>query len=256
MTRPRNYQTEAVVIRKTKLGEADRILSLYTPDRGKIQAVAKGVRKTRSKMSGHLELLTHSQVSLARGRNLETVTGTRTIHGYYALKSDLWRASCGLYVCELTERFTADHVANRPLYDTLLDTLDRLCRGDGALELRAFELALLNRVGYSPRLDECATCARPLSGRSWFAPAAGGLLCPGCARSQSFRFVVSPGARELMVALQQAETAADSLKVSSAFAREVEAVLRRYMRYLLERDIRAAFWLDSLRARLGDRVPA
>ena len=59
-----------------------------------------------------------------------------------------------------------------------------------------------------------------------------------------------------MVALQQAETAADSLKVSAAFTREVEAVLRRYMRYLLERDIRAAFWLDSLRARLGDRVPA
>jgi len=75
MPKPRTYQTEAIIIKKTKLGEADRILTFFTPDLGKIRAVAKGVRRPRSKMSGHLELLTHSLVSLARGRNLDTVTG-------------------------------------------------------------------------------------------------------------------------------------------------------------------------------------
>ena len=96
MSKPRNYQTEAIIIKKTKLGEADRILTLYTPHLGKIQAVAKGVRRPRSKLAGHLELLTHSQVSLARGRNLETITGSQTINSFLPLKSDLWLISCGL----------------------------------------------------------------------------------------------------------------------------------------------------------------
>src|SRR4030042_4724756 len=100
MPSPRNYQTEAIIIKKAKLGEADSILTLYTPDLGKIQGFAKSLRKPRSKMAGHLELLTHSLVSLARGRNLDTITGSQTISSFIQLKNDLWLTSCGLYVAE------------------------------------------------------------------------------------------------------------------------------------------------------------
>ena len=120
MSRPRNYQTEAVIIKKTKLGEADRILTLYTPDMGKIQAVAKGVRRPKSKLAGHLELLTHSQVTLARGRNLDTITGSQTIDAFLPLKTDLWLTSYGLYVIELVNQFTADHVEDEALFRLLL----------------------------------------------------------------------------------------------------------------------------------------
>ena len=89
MPKPRNYQVEAVIIKKTKLGEADIILTLYTSRMGKIQGFAKSLRKPKSKMAGHLELLTHSQVSLARGRNLDTVTGSQTINGFLPLKSEI-----------------------------------------------------------------------------------------------------------------------------------------------------------------------
>jgi DNA repair protein RecO (recombination protein O) len=89
MSEPRDYKTEAIIIKNTRLGEADRILTLYTPHLGKIQAVAKGVRQPKSKMSGHLELLTYSMVSLARGKNLATVTGSQTINGFLAIKDDL-----------------------------------------------------------------------------------------------------------------------------------------------------------------------
>jgi DNA repair protein RecO (recombination protein O) len=115
MSKPRNYQTEAIIIKKIKLGEADRILSLYTPHLGKIQAVAKGVRRPRSKLAGHLELLTHSLVSLARGRNLDTITGGQTINSFLPLKSDLQLTSYGLYATELVDQFTADHIENYPL---------------------------------------------------------------------------------------------------------------------------------------------
>ncbi|MEJ2048139.1 MAG: DNA repair protein RecO, partial [Dehalococcoidia bacterium] len=149
MSRPRNYQTEAIIIKKTKLGEADRILTLYTPNLGKIQAVAKGVRRPRSKMAGHLELLTHSLVSLARGRNLDTVTGSQTIDGFLPLKSDLKLTSYALYAVELVEQFTADHDENQPLFELVLKTLHQLCQDtDHELTLRYFELHLLDLVGY------------------------------------------------------------------------------------------------------------
>ena len=116
----RTYQTEAIVIKKTKLGEADRILTFYTPDMGKIQAVAKGLRRPRSKLSGHLELLTHSLVSLAHGRNLDTVIGSQTIDSFTPVKSSLELCACALYATELVNQFGVDHQENHPLFLTEL----------------------------------------------------------------------------------------------------------------------------------------
>jgi len=163
MTKPRTYQTGAIIIKKIKLGEADRILTLYTPHLGKIQAVAKGVRRPRSKLAGHLELLTHSLVSLARGRNLDTIIGSQTINSFLLLKSDLQLTSYALYATELVEQFTADHIENYPLFRLLLETLECLCQaGNKELVLRYFELHLLNEVGYRPQLQQCVSCHMPL----------------------------------------------------------------------------------------------
>ena len=127
MSKPRNYQTEVIIIKKTKLGEADSILTFYTPHLGKIQGFAKSLRKTKSKMAGHLEMLTHSLVSLARGRNLDTITGAQTINSFLPLKSDLELASYALYATELVNQFTAEDLENYPLFELLLETMYRLC---------------------------------------------------------------------------------------------------------------------------------
>src|ERR1035437_1338461 len=128
MSKPHDYQTEAIVIKKTKLGEADRILTLFTPDLGKVRAVAKGVRKTKSKLTGHLEMLTHSTISLASGRGLDTITGSQTIDSFITLKDNLDLSSYALYVAELVDQFTADEHENQPLFLLLRDTLRRLCQ--------------------------------------------------------------------------------------------------------------------------------
>jgi DNA repair protein RecO (recombination protein O) len=148
MSKPRNYQTEAIIIKKTKLGEADRILTLYTPHLGKIQAKAKGIRRPRSKLAGHLELLTYSLVSLARGRTLDVIIGSQTINSFLPLKSDLWLTSCALYVTELINQFTADHIENHPLFQLLLETMEQLCQANNKqLTLRYLEMHLLDEVG-------------------------------------------------------------------------------------------------------------
>ena len=250
MTKPRNYQTEAIIIKKTKLGEADRILTFYTPHLGKIQAVAKGVRRPRSKMSGHLELLTHSLVSLARGRNLDTVTGAQTINSFLPLKSDLELTSHALYATELVNQFTADNLENYPLFELLLETMRRLCQGGNSeLTLRYFELHLLERVGYRPQLEQCVSCHAPLKETTnSFCPSAGGMLCPRCSQSQPFTYPLSVEAQKGLQLLQNSDyDTASGLKISPALARQLEMVMRNYLRYLLEREVKSAAWLDTLR---------
>jgi len=250
MSKPRNYQTEAIIIKKIKLGEADRILTLYTPHLGKIQAVAKGVRRPRSKLAGHLELLTHSLVSLARGRNIDTVTGSQTINSFLPLKSDLQLASYALYATELVNQFTADNVEDYPLFQLLLETMHRLCQGDdNELVLRYFELHLLDKVGYRPQLQQCVACRSILkSTANSFCPSAGGMLCPGCSQNQPLTYPLSANAQKVLQLLQHNDyNTVSRLKINPELSHQLEMVMRNYLKYLLEREIKSAAWLDTLR---------
>ncbi|MEE9399173.1 MAG: DNA repair protein RecO [Dehalococcoidales bacterium] len=250
MSKPRTYQTEAIIIKKTKLGEADRILTLYTPHLGKIQAVAKGVRRPRSKLAGHLELLTHSLVSLARGRNLDTVTGSQTINSFLPLKSDLWLTSCTLYATELVNQFTADHIANYPLFQLLLRTMEQLCQnGKKELVLRYFELHLLEDVGYRPQLHQCVSCQQPLEPTTnSFCPSAGGMLCPNCSPSQPLSYPLSVNAQKVLRLIQNSDYETVSrLKIDTKLSQELEEVMSGYLKFLLEREVKSASWLNTLR---------
>jgi len=250
MSKPRTYQTEAIIIRKTKLGEADRILTLYTPDLGKIQGVAKGVRRPRSKLAGHLELLTHSLVSLARGRNLDTITGSQTISSFLPLKSDLELTSYALYAIELVNQFTPDHVENHPLFRLLLETMEQLCQtNDTELVLRYFELHLLNEVGYRPQLHQCIDCHRSLEPiTNYFCSSAGGMLCPNCRLSQPLTRPLSVNALKVLRLLQSGDySTVNRLKMNPQLSHELEMVMRDYLKYLLEREVKSAAWLDTLR---------
>jgi DNA repair protein RecO (recombination protein O) len=250
MTGPRNYQTEAIIIKKTKLGEADRILTLYTPHLGRIQAVAKGVRRPRSKLSGHLELLTHSQVSLARGKNLDTVTGSQTIDSFIVIKSDLELASYALYITELLHKFTEEHIENYPLFRLLLETLKQLEKGNHSeLMLRYFELHLLGYVGYRPQLQHCVVCHSSLAtGTNSFSATAGGMLCHRCSSPQPFSYNLSPNGLRALRLLQDDKIDVDyQLEAEQQTINELQWIMRNYIGYLLEREIKSAAWLDTLK---------
>ena len=250
MTNPRNYQTEAIIIKKTKLGEADRILTLYTPHLGKIQAVAKGVRRPRSKLSGHLELLTYSLVSLARGKNLDTITGSQTINSFLPLKSDLELISYALYITELVNQFTADYIENYPLFCLLLETIGQLNQGgNNELVLRYFEIHLLNEVGYQPQLQQCVLCRLPLKPISnSFCPSAGGMLCPGCTKSQPFSYPLSVNGLKVLRLLQDSDyNTIGRLKINQELSYELEGIMRKYIKYLLDKEVKSSAWLDTLK---------
>ncbi|MFQ5342424.1 MAG: DNA repair protein RecO, partial [Anaerolineae bacterium] len=121
--RQRLYRTPAIVLKRQDFGEADRILTLFTPAHGKLRVIAKGVRKTTSRKSGHVELFTYSNLLIAKGRNLDIVTQAEMIRPFRGLRQELPRISYAYYIAELVEKFTKEDDENRPLFDLLLATL-------------------------------------------------------------------------------------------------------------------------------------
>lgn len=249
-SRQRLYRTEAIILRRQDFGEADKLLTLYTPGLGKTRVLAKGVRKPKSRKGGHVELFTHSNLLIAKGRNLDIVTQAETIHSFLPIRRELLRTSYAYYAAELVDKFTEEGVENRPLFDLFLDALFWL--GDAEdleLPVRYFELHLLSYVGYRPQLFQCLRCTRPIeSVTSFFSPEDGGLLCSGCGKGERGCQEVSPQALATLRYLQTRDYAVcQRLKVDGPAHEELETLMRRYIIYLLERKLKSVDFIDALR---------
>jgi DNA repair protein RecO (recombination protein O) len=250
MTPPRVYQTEAIVIKRIKLGEADRILTLYTPNFGKIRAVAKGSRRTTSKLGGHVELLTHSQLMIARGRNLDIITQAQTIENFLPLKDNLDRLSYGLYISELVDSFTPDHAEDSRLFNLFLHTLQQLSQDkDAGCVLRYFELRLLDYAGYRPQLRQCANCGASLQPVvNAFSARLGGILCQHCGYQEPAARSLSLNALKVLRLWQNCDyPVAFRVKINPQLASELERVIREFIKFLLEKQLKSTEWLDRLK---------
>jgi DNA repair protein RecO (recombination protein O) len=181
----RSYKTEAIVLRSLRFSEADRILHLYTGERGRVGAIAKGVRKTKSRFGARLEPLSHVQLVLHEGSGeLHTVTGAELVRSHHAAREEPYRLHVGLIGAEAMLRLHAEPEPNPRAFDALarfLDLLDEApVRGHGrpALDPLAlsFQLKLLWLSGYLPHVTACVECgsATDLVG---FSPRAGGAVC-------------------------------------------------------------------------------
>jgi DNA repair protein RecO (recombination protein O) len=250
MAVPHLYKTEAIVLRQRKLGEADRILTLFTPAYGKLDAKAKGVRKTTSRMAGHLQPLNRCMVQLARGRTMEVVAGCETLESFQPLRDDLGRLSRALYAAELADRFLPERVENIPTYRLLLDTLRRLQGTAYAdLTLRHYEMKLLERSGFRPELGRCLGCQQALQPvQNFFSPVAGGTYCASCGAGAAGSRALSVNGLKVLRLLQRASyKEVEGLNLPPALAEEVERHLRSYIVCVLERDVNAAAFVERLR---------
>ncbi len=249
-SRQRLYRTEAVILRRQPFGEADRLLTLYTPGMGKIRALAKGVRKPTSRKAGHVELFTHSTLLIAKGKSLDLITQADTVNAFLPLRVDLERASHAYYLAELVDRFTEEGDENRRLFDLLLSALFWLGEAeDIGLVLRYFDLRLLDYVGYRPELFRCVLCAQPLKqGAALFAPAEGGVLCPSCGQGERNCQEVSLQALATLRYLQNNDYGlCRRLIIDRRSHLELEGLLRSYISHLLERGLHSVGFMDVLR---------
>jgi DNA repair protein RecO (recombination protein O) len=180
---PGTFKTEAVVLRSIRYGEADRVLHLYSADRGRVGAIAKGARRMRSRLGGRLEPLARVKLVLHEGRGeLCTVTAVDTVHAHPALRESRQPLERAGSACDAVLRLFDSAEPNRPAYNLLCNQL-ALLDADPAAATRAqslaFRMKLLLAAGFAPELASCASCgeAEELSG---FSPAAGGVVCASC----------------------------------------------------------------------------
>jgi DNA repair protein RecO (recombination protein O) len=233
----RTLKTEAVVLRSFRLGEADRVLHLYTLERGRVGAVAKGIRKTKSRFGARLEPLSHVEVLLHEGRSdLATVTGAELLHPHRQAREEPYRLGIGLIGAEAMLRLFGEQEANARAFEGLthfLDLLDEAQVRAPRLPAHdplaiAFQLKLLWLSGYLPHLGSCAECGAgpPFVG---YSAAAGGVVCGRCA---SGSLALSPAAVSgLENLLRRPLAEAQALDFSERVARECLAVVTASYEY-------------------------
>lgn len=250
MERQRSFRAEAVVLRHADWGEADRLLTLYTREAGKVRALAKGARKMRSRKAGHLEPFTHVRLLLAAGRDLLIVTQADTVDAHLPLRADLERTGYAAYVVELLDRFVYEEGEHLSLFRLLTQTLTRLdSEPDVWPAVRYYEMRLLDALGFRPQLFNCANCeAEVLPQDQFFSPAQGGVLCPRCGAGL-------PGVRavevETLKYLRHFQRSSYPLarRAHPAFGtrQAVEELIQAYLTYLLERGLNSPQFIRRIR---------
>ncbi len=232
------YSTEAVVLRSIRFGEADRVLHLYTEAHGRVGAVAKGVRKTKSRFGARLEPLSHVELMLHRGRGeLQTVTAAQLVRSHREAREDYYRFSVGMIGAEAMLRLFSEEEANERAFVALTRFLDLLDGTPHAADRPtldplglAFQLKLLWLAGYLPHVSACAECGakEPLVG---YSPRAGGAVCARCAPATEALALASDGVAGIEALLARPLADAPELGLSERAQRDALRVVTASYEY-------------------------
>jgi DNA repair protein RecO (recombination protein O) len=234
------YRDDGIVLRTYKLGEADRIISFLTERHGKVRAVAKGVRKTKSKFGARLEPTTHVALQLYEGRELDIVTQAETIDHFRVVRDDLDRLTRAVSMLEAADQLSLDRHPNPAMYQMLVGALRALAGTSGPLVVAGFFLKVLALEGYGAAVEACIECGRTDDLVS-FDLDSGGVRCGEHRRGG----LVSPDALELVRAIVGGRLGAALNQPASPATHEVDQLARRSMEHHIERRLRSLTVLDS-----------
>lgn len=233
---PGLYRDEGIVLKSIKLGEADRIVTLYTRDTGKVRAVAKGIRKTKSRFGGRLEPFTRVELLIYKGRNLDTITSADIVTSFEEVRRDYLKLTSAAALVDIVEKITPERETAPTVYSLLHQGLAAVATGGGTPVVPGFLVKLLSISGYHPSLSVCAGCggSDDLGG---FSAAFGGVVCRGCWSQDRDATRLSYDHVALMAALLRSDLGVERAEERLTF--EVIQVLRRYAEYHLERPLKS-----------------
>jgi DNA repair protein RecO (recombination protein O) len=239
------YKDEAVVLRTMRLGEADRIVTLVGRNNGKIRAVVKGVRRTKSRFGGRLEPFSYVSLVLWKGKSeLHTVTQAEVLDPFRAVKEDLDLYALGSVMLEACDRVAQEAEGSSRVLNLLVEALRRLSTDGSPLVLAGFLLQLSAISGFAPSMDQCAECGRPAS---WFSPGQGGAVCPGCRSFDAEE--VGTAVLELMSDLAGSLTVPSKLPGCPPTVEQAATagrLARFYTEYHLERRLKSAAAAEAM----------
>jgi DNA repair protein RecO (recombination protein O) len=245
----RLYRCEAIVLHGIDFKEADRILTLYSKEQGKVSVIAKGIRKTTSRLGYGLDHLSHVRLMLAHGRELDVVTGVELIDGHLSLAGNVEAYAYASHIAELVNRLTQDRQENRRLFELLSGAIAVISEGvDPGSVARYVEMSLFSLLGYRIELYRCVSCdrelqavANPLSARL------GGFLCPSCQGEDRAAILLSVGAQKYLRLLDRGGLEQTVRRdINEDLRRELELAMIAYARYHAEHDLTSLNVLHSL----------
>lgn len=246
------YRTEATVLRTRNLGEADKILTLFTRERGKVSAVARGSRRPRNHLMGISQPFTHGAFLIFRGKNLDSISQGTIIDAWQYLREDLLKMAYASYIVELVDRLTEEYDPNERVYLLLIAVLGELKTDDLEDRLtRFFELHFLRLIGIEPQLERCVGCDEIMTAGGHqlrFSAREGGILCPNCQGSRTDALPLSQAAYQAMKWLSFAKLdRLTVLQMPRAVESEIEEVLRSFINFHLQRPLKSLEFLYTIR---------
>lgn len=250
----RQFRTQAIILKRRDFGESDRLLTLFTPDYGKVNAIAKGARKPESRKTGHVELFARADVLVHKGRDLDILAQAELLDPYLGIREDLTRGAYANYVAELLDRFTQDEEADQyHLFMLLHASLQRLSDGDDPrLATRFYELRLLELVGFKPELMECVILREPLLPQAhFFSNDEGGIV--SSAAAPQVGSTLTPIDFNTLKLLRHMQRNAnnykrvESLKIDQQIHANAERILLGYISFLLESKLQSVDFIRKLR---------
>ncbi len=242
------YGVRAMVLNSRPMRDADRVLTLYSREKGKIRAVAHGVSKPTSRKRGAVQPFCFSDFMLRRGRELDTVSQCEGLEIFPGLWGDLEKMGYAAHVSELVEVLTAEGEPNPEVFDLLLDTLRRLeSAGDPDLVIRSFELRLVSLLGYRPHLDSCVNCGNEsLSPAAAFSAENGGLVCSNCLTGAGDGLCGGETMAVMKLLLNGEPVKLERLRVSARSRDEMRRVMKKYLQWLTEKRSHSMRFLESV----------
>lgn len=253
------YSDEGIVLRRIDYGEADRILTVLTFEHGKIGVIARGVRKSQSRLASRTDLFTRSRMQLARGRGeLDVLTQAETVAAT-PLRSDARRAACASLCAELTDRVLESHHADPEIYALVAGALTACAdpERDPRAAIVWFARRMVDRLGYAPQLLNCVSCERRLSEDvAWFSAPGGGLLCARCAPGDPEATACTVRVIKVLRAAADGDEALWlRLRLDTATLETLERIVESELAHHLDRRLRSIDVLRAIEGRGAVRVP-
>jgi DNA repair protein RecO (recombination protein O) len=245
-------KVEAIVITHRELGEADRIIRVFSRENGKLNTLAKGVRKIQSRKAAHLEPCTQTALVLARGQSFWIVTQAETINAFPQIREDLGKTADALYVLELVDKVSTEGQPEQYLYRQTVDTLRRINdAADTFNAVRFFEFRFLDIAGFRPELIHCVACKKAIQPEDqYFSPVQGGILCPQCGPLDSKAVRASMDALRYLRHFQRSSYKdLENVEVPDKVRVEMQRLMSVYIAAMLEWNLNTPGFIKQIKRR-------
>ncbi len=239
------YKTPGIILKRKNIGETDKILTVYTQTKGKINLIAKGIRKVLSKLSGHLELFYLSDFFIAEGKQIDTVAGAQIINNFPRIHASPKKIKYSYYIAETTDRLIKSEEKSLDIYNLLLLTLDNIERNqfNDDLCLFFFQIHMLDFLGHRPELNHCVKCQKSLDLEiNFFSFHLGGIICENCHKYDLDSYIINNNSIKLMRLFLESKNL-NNIKNANKEIKELLKILQNFIEWIGEKKINSAKYL-------------